>query len=163
MTALFRSLQRAACAVLALGALASCNTIPAGPGGAITKVNSYVLNPSVNKKIVDPMLRFERASRLHGAVTMAEQTERGGQYYTVFWKAADRTAPVSVKFEYRQRDSGLKVHSMQVEVAELHRSNVSEFQITGEAYRTNGPVTAWRATLMRGKEQLASAQSFLWK
>lgn len=163
MTAITRSLLRAACAVLALGALASCNTIPKGSGGSITKVTAYKLDPRNNRRIADPTLRFERRYRLYGAVTKAQQLEREGVYMTVFWKALDRSQPVTVRFEYRQRDTGMKVHTLDQEVTDVRRSNVTEFQIVGEAFRTNGPVTAWHATLMRGKEQLGSADSFLWK
>lgn len=163
MTAITRSLLRAACAVIALGALASCNTIPKGSGGSITKVTAYKLDPSTNPRIADPALRFERRYRLYGAVTKAQQFEREGQYTTVFWKAVDRSQPVTVRYEYRQRETGMKVHSLEQEVTDVRRSNATEFQIVGEAFRTNGPVTAWRATLLRGKEQLGSADSFLWK
>lgn len=149
--------------MLAILNLSSCNSIPAGSGGAITKVKAYNCDPTVRMKFKDPMLRFERSNRLYGAVTRAELLERAGQYYTIFWKANDRTQPVTVRFEYRQRDTGLQVHKIETEVSNVRSSNVTEFQVTGAAHSTNGPVTSYRISLVRGKEELASADSFLWK
>ena len=149
--------------MLAILNLASCVSIPAGSGGAITKVKAYKLDPTVRLKVGDPMIRFERQSRLYGAVTRSEQMSRAGQYYTVFWEANDRSQPVTVRLEYRQRETGLQVHKIDSEVSNVRGSNVTEFQVTGDAFHTNGPVTAYRVSLMRGKEELASADSFLWK
>jgi hypothetical protein len=49
-----------------------------------------------------------------------------------------------------------------VEITDVNRSNVTKFQVTGEEARTSGPVTSWRASVVRGKEQLATAESYLW-
>ncbi len=163
MTATVRSLLVLGCSMLAIVNLASCTSIPAGPGGAITKVKTYKLNPNQRLKVTNPMIRFERQSRLYGAVTKAEQMDKAGQYYTVFWNVNDRTQPVTVRLEYRQRDTGLTVHKIETEVADVRGSNMTEFQVTGDAYNTNGPVTAFRVSVVRGKTELASADSFLWK
>jgi hypothetical protein len=163
MTATVRSLLALGCSILAIFNLASCNTIPAGPGGAITKVKSYKLDPAQRLNTTNPMISFERQNRLYGTVSRADQMQRAGQYYTIFWKATDRTQPVTLRLEYRQRNTGLTVHKIDSEVTNVRGSNVTEFQVTGDAYTTDGPVTAYRVVLVRGKTELASADSFLWK
>jgi hypothetical protein len=147
---------------LTVGTLASCSSACRGPGGEISKVKIYVFDPAQKLKAADPSIRFEKTHFLYGAVTRAEQMERAGQHYSVLWSADDRTQPVTVRFEYRQRDTGFKVHVKEEQVSDVRRSNVTRFQVTGEDYRSNGPVTAWRTTLVRGKEQLAVADSYLW-
>lgn len=128
----------------------------------MSKVKIYTLDPAQRLKVLEPSIRFERQYYLHGAISRAEQMDLAGQHYTVMWKATDRSQPVTVRFEYRQRDTGLKVMVKEEQVSEVGRSNVTRFRVTGEEFRGNGPVTAWRASLMRGKEQLAVADSFLW-
>ncbi len=162
MTATARSLLRVVCMALTLGTLASCSSTCKGPGGAISKVKIYTVDPTQRLKAGDPSIHFERSYHLYGAYTMADQVERSGQYYTVMWKANDRTQPLTVRFEYRQRDTGLTVKVKEEQVSDVNRSNVTRFQVTGDEFRSNGPVTAWRASLVRGKEQLVVADSFLW-
>jgi hypothetical protein len=142
--------------------LASCSSVSVGPGGAITKVNYYHLVP--NKPIIskEPAIEFERDRHLYGAVTKAEILERGGHYYTIHWRADDRTSPVTVRFEYRQANTGLTTKVFEEQVTDLRRTNVSKFQVTGESYNSHGRVTAWRVSLRRGNEELASQESYLW-
>ena len=142
--------------------VASCSTPSEGTGGRITKVNYYHLIPEKPVVSNDPAITFERDYRLYGAVTKAEIINRGGHYYTVFWEVNDRTRPVTVRFEYRQASSGLTSKVQELEVTDVGKSNVSKFQVTGDQYLTGGRVTAWRVSLLRGKEELASHQSFLW-
>ncbi len=128
----------------------------------MSKVKIYRLDPSARIKVADPSIRFERQHYLYGAITHAEQMDRAGIYYQVFWKATDRSQPATVRFEYRQRDTGLKTKVKEVQVSDIRNSNVTDFQVTGEEFRTDGPVTAWRVTVVRGKEQLVAYDSFLW-
>jgi hypothetical protein len=147
---------------LTLCALASCSSAQRGPGGTVSKVKIYRLDPTQRLKGGDPAIRFEKQHYLYGAITHAEQMNRAGQYYNVFWKVDDRSQPVTVRFEYRQRETGLKVKTKEVEITDVRRSNVTDFQVTGEEFNTDGPVTAWRASIVRGKEQLVGYESFLW-
>lgn len=141
---------------------ASCSTVSVGPGGQISKVKYYHLIPGSPVSTIDPAIQFERDHLLYGAVTKAETMDRFGHYYTIFWKATDRTQPVTVRFEYRQANTGLEVKMQETEVTDLHRNNLSRFQVVGSEYNTSGRVTSWRVSLMRGKEELASQQSYLW-
>jgi hypothetical protein len=162
MTAVSRLIYRLGCIALAACAFSSCSTTSKGPGGAITKVNPYHLQPLERPRGVDPSVSFERTYRLYGAVSLAEQLERAGHYYTIHWKVDDRTQPVTVKFEYRQKNTGLTVKVKEIQADTIKRHNTTEFTVTGSDYRSEGPVTAWRVSLMRGKELLASSESFLW-
>ena len=96
-------------AALAVFLVASCNSVSKGPGGEITKVKYYYLQPLEIIHSQDPAILFERQHYLFGAYTAAEQIARTGHYYTVMWKADDRTGPLTVRFEYRQANRALKV------------------------------------------------------
>jgi len=144
--------------------LSSCSTKVVGNGGTITKVNPYHLNDAKgNQNVADPSLAFERNRLLHGAITNIEQELRKGDYYTIFWKVEDRSQPVTVRFEYRQQASGIAIKSLETEVTKVKRDNTTHFSIIGEDHYVNGPVTAWRASLVRGKEVIVSYNSYLWE
>ncbi len=147
---------------VAASALASCSTTKVGNGGRITKVKYYHLVPNKPILVRDQAIVFERQHFLYGAVTKAEVMSRGGHYYTIFWKVDDRTQPVTVRFEYRQANNGLVTKVLEEEITDIRRSNSTKFQVIGDEYNTNGRVTAWRVTLMRGKEELVSKASYLW-
>jgi hypothetical protein len=149
----------------ALGlALVSCkSTNPPGPGGQIVKVKYYHL---VNREQVYPganeAVNFERQHYLYGAISNKERDLRDGHYYVVMWSATDRTQPVKVRLEYRQQKTGTKIKTLEKDVTKIERRNDTEFEVNGEGYATDGPVTSWRATLVRGKQVLAEAKSYLW-
>jgi hypothetical protein len=88
--------------------------------------------------------------------------DRGGHYYSIFWKVDDRSQPVTVRFEYRQANNGLTTKVLEETIDDVGRWNTTKFQVTGDEYNTNGRVTSWRVTLMRGKEELVSKASYLW-
>ncbi|RBP39615.1 hypothetical protein DES53_10942 [Roseimicrobium gellanilyticum] len=144
--------------------LAACSTTPKTETGAkITKVNPYWLaDISEPIRAQDPSILHERNALLHGAISNDERTARQGNYFTIFWELADRQ-PVTVRLEYRQANSGLKVKTIEQEVTELKKHNVTKFSFIGEDYVTNGRVTSWRASLVRGKQTLADYKSYLWE
>lgn len=164
MTFTERSLPyRLLCAAIAAVSLVSCSSATKGPGGTIKKVKPYVLDPLVVLRTPDPAILFEREHHLRGAYTAAEQAKRSGSYYSIMWKVTDRSQPVKVRFEYRLANTGLKVMSLEQDVTDVRRSNLTKFQVTGDEYATGGRVSAWRVTLLRGSEELATQQSYLWK
>jgi hypothetical protein len=163
MTAAARFLFSLGCIALALTALPSCSSTVSGPGGKVTKVKTYHLQPTQRLNTTDAALNFERRYHLHGAVTLAEQMERAGQYYTAFWKVDDRASPVTLRFEYRQQKTGLVTKVKEEQVADVRRSNVTKFMVTGAEYQADGPVTAWRISVLRGKDVLVASESYLWK
>ena len=148
---------------LAAMAMVSCSSVSKGPGGQISKVKYNHLVPNERLVASDRSILFERQYLLYGAVSRAEQMERAGHYYAFNWKVTDRSQPVTVHFEYRQSKSGLEVRTMDAEVDDVRRSNWTKFEVTGPAYRADGTVTAWRVSLRRGDEELASQQSYLWE
>ena len=150
-------------AVLVCVAMASCSSASKGPGGEITKVKYYFLNPLFILRTEEPSIRFEREHLLHGAYTAADQISRTGSYYTVMWKADDRTQPVTVRLEYRQANTALQVETLEQQVTDVRKRNQTFFKVTGDEYTQGGRVSAWRISLLRGKEELASQESYLWK
>lgn len=153
-----------ACAALGLmmGACASSSNV-ADTGGKIWKVKYYKLaNLMQPIPAADPSIPFEREYHLYGAITNKQREARQGNYYAIMWKVTDRTQPVKVRFEYRQQGTGLAVKTKELDIPVVDRSNVTRFEVIGDEYANNGPVTAWRASLVRGKQVLAEAKSYLW-
>ena len=150
---------------LALAGLAatSCTITKKGNGADIDKVKSYNLQPLQVVRTQDPALRFEREHYLYGAYTAAEQIARTGQYFTVLWTARDRSEPLTVKFEYRQEKTAFEVKAIEQSVAQPRKHNVTEFKVIGPDYASGGRVTAWRVTVLKGKEELVGQDSYLWK
>ena len=77
----------------------------------------YHLMPFFTPPTTNPTILFERQHYVYGAVTKKEIVDRFGHYYAFFWKADDRTGPVTVRFEYQQAQSGANrgkvlVHAM---------------------------------------------------
>jgi hypothetical protein len=163
----FFHLVRSSRVLLAAGIgllLASCSTKRVGEGATIVKVNPYHMDDAY--KVIqasDPSLRFEHDALLHGAISVEERRARQGNYFTIFWKAEDRTQPLKVRLEYRQKETGLAVKSIEQEVVDVHRSNTTKFSFIGSEYVTNGPVTSWRASIVRGKDTLVDYKSYLWE
>lgn len=153
-----------ACAAMVL-VTASCASGPpvADTGGKIWKVKYFRLqNIAQPQVITDPAVAFEREYYLYGAITLKQREARQGSYYAIMWKVTDRTQPVKVRFEYRQQATGLAVKTKETEINAADRNNVTRFQVNGAEYDTYGPVTAWRATLVRGKQVLSESKSYLW-
>jgi len=67
-----------------------------------------------------------------------------------------------VRFDYRMANSALKSFSKEIVVDDIRRSNITKFEVNGAEYQKNGRVTMWKVSVLRGKEELVSQQSFLW-
>ncbi len=156
----------AACLAVVLLALASgaCSTKQTGDGGSISKVRYYHLQPGqVQIPTDDMMIAFERRYRQHGALTAMERRERDGHYYTVWWRVDDTSQPVTVRFEYRQKDDATAVRVVEQLVSQPGRSNETRFEITGEPYYVEGAVVAHRVSLVQGDRELVDWKSYLWE
>jgi len=113
---------------------------------------------------LDPMIRNEKMRRLHGAVTNEELNERLGHYYTIRWNNRDLSkGPATLTFEYQQAASASEIKTIHRDLPENATSGVVEIEITGEEYMLGGRVLAWRITLRRGGETVATRQSYLWQ
>jgi len=148
--------------MLAALTLGACSSAVTGPGGTISKVKYFHLQPGDLRQANQRMLTFEREHIFYGALTAQEINDRFGHYYAFFWKLDDRTGPVTVRFQYRLAKTGLKDFVQEQVVDDIRRSNISRFEVNGPEYRNNGRITMWKVTLLRGKEELVSQQSYLW-
>lgn len=153
---------RLGCLAILVSALSACSSPAVGPGGKISKVKYYHLMPFFTPQTTNQTILFERQHFIYGAVTKKEVVDRFGHYYAFFWKATDRSTPVTVRFEYMQAQSGLRKHVQEQVVEDIRRTNISKFQVTGPEYQKGGRILAWRVSVLRGKEELASQQSALW-
>lgn len=156
------SCLRLGCLSILAFALSACSSTTRGPGGQISKVKYYHLMPFFTPQTTNPTILFERQHFIYGAVSKKDIVDRFGHYYAFFWKTTDRTGPVTIKFEYQQAKSGLSKRVQEQVVEDIHRSNVSKFQVVGPEYQKSGRVIAWRISILRGKEELVSQQSALW-
>lgn len=165
MLRLLPSLRRAAIAGALALALAACSaTNPPGPGGQITKVKYYHLESQARPiPGADPPITFERDYHLYGAVSAKDRLARDGHYYVIMWQVTDPTQPVKVRLEYRQQKTGTTIKVLEQEVTKIDKKNLTRFEVNGPAYVAGGMVTSWRATLVRGKQVLAEAKSYLWE
>lgn len=111
----------------------------------------------------DPMIRGERQRRMHGAISVAEQGEKLGYYYTVLWDDRSADEAGEVVFEFQQGATGSRVKRMNHRIPAGQGSGRAEFAILGEDYRKGGRVLAWRCKLYRGGREVASRQSYLWQ
>ena len=154
-----------------LGCLAAASLASCGGRTEALRVKSYHLHDRAGAAGGEALLRMERKHRLHGAVTRAEQEERKGHYFTVFWRdlGRDRAAgrwgavPARVVFEYRQANPGSRVMRKERSFPAAARSGKVEFRVTGKAYREGGRVTSWRVSYYRGGTLLDRQRSFLWE
>jgi len=144
--------------------VASCSTKTTGNGATIYKVNTYHMADINRVKVsAEPSIGFEREYRLHGAISNVERQARQGNYFTVFWKVAERSEPITVRLEYRQKNSGLTVKTVEQLIEDPGRRNTTEFAFIGDDYVLNGRVTSWRASIVRGKDVLVTYNSNLWE
>lgn len=109
-------------------------------------------------------IRAEKLMRLHGAVSVEEQRERLGHYYSVHWRGPEgrEDEPVRVVFRYRQAASGSKILTME-QRAPGGRKGTFAFQVTGPAYLEGGRILSWHLSFARGSEVVATQQSYLWE
>ena len=125
------------------------------------KVKTFLNDPETYKPTRDEMIRFERERAQFGAVTSEEQRQRKGNYYTFFWRTRV-PGEVTVRFEYRQANLGPYTMAKEVVYPEGRGSHATKFSVNGTSYQNEGPVTQWRAILIREKRIVALTQSFQW-
>jgi hypothetical protein len=147
----------AAASTLACLVLASCST---GQGDRIEKVKTYNLDHKKHITAVDPAIRFEQHHRLFGTVSIKDMEARDGHYYTVRWGLADGSQPAKLILEYRQAKTGATVLKKEMDVSSA--GGTSEFTVIGDEAKGNA-VTGWKVSLVRGKDTLATAKSYLWE
>jgi len=107
-------------------------------------------------------VRFQREWINYGALTQAERQERQGTYFDIFWRAG-RPADITVRFEYRQAKLGNAVRAKETFVPQARGTVKSSFNVIGDDFQWDGPVTAWRCLLIENGKIVAFTQSYLWK
>lgn len=143
--------------LLGILALASCG----GPEPPLLVKSFKVLDTEIDPS-TDPMVRGEKQRRLHGAVSLKEQRERMGNYYTVLWHDPEGSGEVEVMFEYQQGGTASKILRQVRRFPATESSGKTEFAIIGRDYAEHGRVLSWQITLSRGGRVLASERSYLW-
>ncbi|MDP3849164.1 MAG: hypothetical protein Q8Q59_01580 [Luteolibacter sp.] len=128
-------------------------------------VKQFVLRDQTREASDDPMVRMEKARRLHGAVSMEERRQRLGQYYTLIWHDAEGAGQgqVEVLFEYQQGATASRVKRMTKSFPASAQEGVANFAVIGDDYFKGGKVLAWRASIRRGNRELSSSRSYLWR
>jgi hypothetical protein len=146
--------------LLGVALLASC----AGPRAPL-EVKTFKLLDTKLDTSVDAMVRGEKMRRLHGAVSVAEQRERLGSYYTATWHdpAGAGRGGVEVIFEYQQGATASKVLRQSRTFPADATTGIADFSVIGANYRKNGRVLAWQITLSRGGRAIASERSHMWR
>ncbi len=108
-------------------------------------------------------LAFERRRLLYGAITGSDTRDRYGDYYTFFWRAT-RPADLTLRLEYRQQKLGGLIQAREVDYPDAKGSHVTRINITGDDYREQGRVSAWRVLLIENhRAVVALGQSYLWR
>jgi len=110
----------------------------------------------------NPVIAFERNRINYGALSADERRQREGTYFDFFWRAR-RPAEVTVRFEYRQAKTGNAVLAQEIYVPDARGTMKSSFQVTGDNFQWDGPVTAWRCLIIENSRIVAFTQSYLWK
>jgi hypothetical protein len=107
-------------------------------------------------------INFERQYLNYGALSADERRQREGTYFDFYW-LAKRRADLTVRFEYRQAQTGNAVMAQEIFVPQAKGTMKSSFQVTGDAFLWDGPATAWRCLLIENNRIVAFTQSYLWK
>lgn len=128
-------------------------------------MKQFQLRDQDRENDAEPMVRMEKERRLRGAVSLEERRQRLGQYYTLLWQdeAGVGHGPVEVVFQYQQGASGSRVKRMTKEFPASASEGIADFAVIGDDYFTGGKVLAWRASVLRGGQELASRRSYLWR
>lgn len=112
--------------------------------------------------VQEASINFERAYRLHGAVTGYDQRERHGQYFDFFWRS-QRPADVTLRFEYKQEKLRASVQSKEIKYQNIHGTVHTPFQVIGDEFNDDGAVLAWRCLILERGRIVAEKRSFLWE
>ena len=109
----------------------------------------------------DESIGFERAYRLHGAVTKLDQSQRFGHYFDFWWRAKHE-ANTTVRLEYRQE--GLRSFTQAKEISYAHARGTmhTQFRVIGDEFLDDGKIIAWRCLLISEGRIVAEDRSYMW-
>ena len=109
----------------------------------------------------DASIMFERQYRLFGAVTKLDRRQRYGNYFDFFWRAR-RSAPITVRLEYRQEKLHSHVQAQEISYPNARGNLKTEFKVIGDDYLDDGRVIAWRCLLIENGRIVAENRSYMW-
>jgi hypothetical protein len=137
-------------------------TVSAGAAtGRVVKVLPHFLDAK-GRHMVSPSL-YERDA--YQAMLRLHPEKRSGIRYDVQWKTRGAAfAPVKLRVELRGIAEGNLPRQMTLEKeAKPGRfENWTALELSGDAYKKFGEITAWRVTLWEGEQLLGEQKSFLW-
>jgi hypothetical protein len=129
--------------------------------GRVIKVLPFLLD--LHGQIAKSPSLFDRDA--YQVYLRQHTNEVSGLRYDVLW-SADNIADqkLKVRLELRGVDNANvpKLKTLEAGVATGKSRQWTELPLTGADYRGFGAVTAWRATLWAGDQQLGEQKSFLW-
>jgi hypothetical protein len=131
------------------------------PKYRITKIHDF-RNDDQLRRVNNRPMDFERDYWNHGAILAEEFHRKQGHYFVITWVNGDKRADFTTRFEYRQLNSRSTVRTLELSHKQIEGAERSIFAVTGDAYRTYGPISAWRFTVLKGEEVVAQDQSFVW-
>ena len=141
-------------AVLAVAAVHAAGAAPQRARPVILRVDHYQQSNSAGN--------YETASHMPKFTDLYETTPR--EVFHVIWAAPEAGLPenVLVTFEYRQEYLA-NVRFLHIRYPfPVKGEKKAVFEVTGQARRTGGPVTAWRARVVYGGRLLAERVSENW-
>lgn len=109
-----------------------------------------------------PSIGAEGAYRLFGAVTELDKVRRFGYYFDFFWRA-QRSAPITVRLEYRQEKLRSFTQAREVTYPNARGSHKTAFAVLGDDYFSDGRVISWRCLLVVNGRIVAEDRSYLWR
>ena len=125
------------------------------------KIKTFLNDPKYFTLTTDLMIRFERERMNYGAVDQADRTVLMGNYFTFFWRS-DVKSDITVRLEYRQENLGSYVQAKEISYTAAKGTMKTDFKVTGDDYRQDGRVIAWRALLIQNGKIVGLTASNLW-
>lgn len=129
---------------------------------ASVKARNFATSYNRVQSAPDASLSFERAYRLHGAVTELDKRQRYGHYMDFFWRA-NRDAKVTVRLEYRQEKLRSFVQTREISYPQAKGTHKTEFAIIGDDYLDDGRIIAWRCLLIADGRIASINRSYMWE
>jgi len=128
----------------------------------LKKIYDFLNDKSKTPTGGDKALEYEFKYFDHGAVTQAQIASRKGHYYIVNWATDGPAEPLTLRFDYRQKNTRDKVNTVEIPYQQAKGSMKGTFSVTGDSYTTDGDVISWRISVVRNGKIIAQKKSFVW-
>jgi hypothetical protein len=132
------------------------------PKVRLKKIYDFLNDKSKTPTGRDEALKYEFKYFDHGAVTEAQKESKKGHYYVVNWATDSAVEALTLRFDYRQKNTRDKVNTVEIPYAQAKGSMKGTFSVTGESYREYGDVISWRISVVRNGKIIAQKKSFVW-